>query len=89
LLFLSKTFNKTLNINRLELSITPVHIYAVKAHYTLLEDPGEEGYINVVIVVMVTVVFRLESTSIKKISVFGDFLFSEFRIRDCVPILLQ
>jgi hypothetical protein len=36
---------------------------------------------------MVTVVFRLESTSMKKLSVFGAFRFSEFRIRDCVPVL--
>jgi hypothetical protein len=42
---------------------------------------------NVVIVVMVTVVFRLESTSMKKLSGFGAFRFSEFRIRDCVPVL--
>jgi hypothetical protein len=42
-LFLSKTFSKTSNINRLKLSYTPAHIHAVKAHYTLLQDTGEEG----------------------------------------------
>jgi hypothetical protein len=36
---------------------------------------------------MVTVVFGMESTSMKKLSVFGAFRFSEFRIRDWLPVV--
>jgi hypothetical protein len=52
----------------------------------LLEDPGEEGYINVVIVVMVTVVFRMESTSMKKLSVFR---ISDKRLCTCSKIVID
>jgi hypothetical protein len=47
----------------------------------LLEDPGEEGYISVV---MVTFVFRLESTSMKKLSVFR---ISDKRLCTCIIII--
>jgi hypothetical protein len=30
--------------------------------------------------------FGVQTTSMKKLSVFGAFRFSEFRIRDCVPV---